>query len=86
MGKPSVMPPKLGQQREVPAFWKERIVGRRDVPSWEGVEADEDADPMERPLNVVDKPDDWTEGNYLSVGTGSSSAHEKILVRASGTV
>lgn len=40
---------------------------------------DEDADPMERPLNVVEKLDEWTEGNYLSVGRGSSSAHEKIL-------
>lgn len=74
------MPPKLGQQREVPGFWKERIVGQRDVPTWEGFEADEDIDPMERPLNVVDKPDEWTEGNYISVGRGSSSAHEKILV------
>ena len=73
------MPPKLGQQREVPGFWKERLVGRRDVPTWEG-DQDDDAELTERPLNVVDKPELWTEGNYLSVGTGSSSAHEKILV------
>ena len=76
------MPPKLGQQREVPGYWKERVVGSRDVPTWEG-DQDDDAEVMERPINVVDKPDMWTEGNYLSVGTGSSSAHERILVRFS---
>jgi hypothetical protein len=74
------MPPKLGQQREVPGYWKERVIGSRDVPTWEG-DQDDDAELTERPINVVEKPDVWAEGNYLSVGTGSSSAHERILVR-----
>lgn len=73
------MPPKYGQEREVPGYWKERVIGSMDHPTWEG-DQDEDGEEARRPLNCVDKREEWKEGNYLSYGTGSASAFEKIQV------
>lgn len=63
----------------MPGYWKERVVGSMDHPTWEG-DQDDDADEATRPLNFIDKRDEWKEGNYVSYGTGSASAFEKIQV------
>jgi hypothetical protein len=76
------MPPKFGQEREVSGYWKERVVGSIDHPTWEG-DQDDDAEEAQRPLNYVEKRDEWKEGNYVSYGTGSASAFEKIQARES---
>lgn len=82
-GKASVLPPKFGQEREVPGYWKERLIGSIDQPAWEGVDQDDDAEETSRPINYVEKREEWKEGNYLSYGKGSASAFEKIQVRRS---
>jgi hypothetical protein len=77
---PIKMPPKYGQEKELPSYWKERTVRPEERLTWEG-DQDEDGSETTRPINYMDKPDYWTAGNYVSYGTGSTSAIEKVLVR-----
>jgi hypothetical protein len=76
---PIKMPPKYGQEKELPSYWKERTVRPEERLTWEG-DQDEDGSETTRPINYMDKPDYWTAGNYVSYGTGSTSAIEKVLV------
>ncbi|KAG8807159.1 hypothetical protein FRC17_004616 [Serendipita sp. 399] len=79
---PVPLPPKFGQEKEVPGYWKERLVVPREKEediSWTGVDMeDEDEEPVRPLLNVLEKRENWKEGNYVSYGTGSASALEKI--------
>ncbi|CAG7854934.1 SubName: Full=Uncharacterized protein {ECO:0000313/EMBL:CCA70344.1} [Serendipita indica DSM 11827] len=76
-GKSIPLPPKFGQSKEVPGYWKERVIGPNDSSGgWTSI--DEEGDEAEQAFNVIDKRDVWREGNYISYGTGSASALEKI--------
>ncbi|KAG8788980.1 hypothetical protein FRC16_001280 [Serendipita sp. 398] len=80
---PVPLPPKFGQEKEVAGYWKERLIGSRgredeDV-TWTGVDMDdEDEEPVRPLIGLVEKRENWKEGNYVSYGTGSASALEKI--------